>query len=262
MINPTPLDKAQAAMSAAPSDDALRLRFYARMAEAELFLLLTGDAVGDEIEPDVFETGGATYVLAFDREDRMTAFTGKAVPYIALSGRTIIEMLAGNGIGLGLNLGEPRYEMLLPEETVNWLGRTLAGVPEETEAKADRILPPKGLPEPVLTALDERLASAIGLASAAYLAGIRYKNGTSGHLLAFVSPLPGAEAALARTVQDALTFSGVEAGQIDVTFVDTADASLAHLKEHGLRFDLPQPEAEALIRTTPGGDPEKPPRLR
>ena len=36
----TPLDLAFAAMQAAPDEDAPRLRFYERLADAELFLLL------------------------------------------------------------------------------------------------------------------------------------------------------------------------------------------------------------------------------
>ena len=40
MTEETPLDAAHAAMEAAPEDDAARLRFYERLADSELFLLL------------------------------------------------------------------------------------------------------------------------------------------------------------------------------------------------------------------------------
>jgi len=39
-MDETPLDTAHAAMMAAPENDAARLRFYERMADAELYLLL------------------------------------------------------------------------------------------------------------------------------------------------------------------------------------------------------------------------------
>ena len=41
MIEMTPLDKAHAAMMAHPEDDTQRLAFFERLADAEVFLLLT-----------------------------------------------------------------------------------------------------------------------------------------------------------------------------------------------------------------------------
>ena len=47
----TPLDRAHDAMQAEPGDDAARLRFYERLADAELFLLLDAEAEGDRSNP-------------------------------------------------------------------------------------------------------------------------------------------------------------------------------------------------------------------
>ena len=47
----TPLDRAHAAMEAAPEDAAARLAFYARVADAELVLVLDGPAAGDRVRP-------------------------------------------------------------------------------------------------------------------------------------------------------------------------------------------------------------------
>jgi hypothetical protein len=55
----TDLDSAHAAMDAAPEDDAARLRFYERLADSELFMLLEGEPVADQIEPSLFEIEGA-----------------------------------------------------------------------------------------------------------------------------------------------------------------------------------------------------------
>ncbi|MFD1344812.1 SseB family protein, partial [Litorisediminicola beolgyonensis] len=75
---------------------------------------------------------------------------------------------------------------------------------------------------------------------------------------------PGAEAALARAVNEALVFSGVEAGALDVTFVADSDPLAARLARVGLRFDLPIPEEpqERAAPSAPGSDPSKPPKLR
>ena len=51
----TPLDRAHAKMQSASDHDAARLGFYARLADAELFLLLAQPPVGEEVEPEVFD---------------------------------------------------------------------------------------------------------------------------------------------------------------------------------------------------------------
>ena len=55
MTDPTPLDLAHAAMEAAPEDDAARLRFYERLADGEVFLLLAGAPEGENVD---FRAGG------------------------------------------------------------------------------------------------------------------------------------------------------------------------------------------------------------
>ena len=67
MTDLTPLDTAHAAMEAAPQDDAARLRFYERLADGELFLMLTEEAKGEDISPSLFDTGEGSFVLVFDR---------------------------------------------------------------------------------------------------------------------------------------------------------------------------------------------------
>jgi len=61
-------------------------------------------------------------------------------------------------------------------------------------------------------------------------------------------------------VNQALTFSGVEAGWLDVAFLPTGDPALGAVAAQGLRFDIPVPEAAGPA--APGTDPAKPPRLR
>ncbi|AHD00204.1 SseB family protein [Leisingera methylohalidivorans] len=262
MTEETPLDLAHAAMEAAPADDAARLRFYERLADSELFLMLTEEAAGGQISPELFETPEGAFVLVFDREERLGQFAGKAVPYAALSGRVIAQMLAGQGVGLGLNLEVAPSAILIPAGAVGWLHQTLGHAPEEVEAAVEMFTAPKGLPEALLTALDAKLATAGGLAAAAYLAGVRYAGGGQGHLLGFVGAKEAAQPSLAKAASEALTFSGIEAGAMDVAFFAAEDPVAASLARVGLRFDLPQPpEPDTYQPEIPGSNPDKPPRL-
>lgn len=259
----TPLDRAHAAMTAAPDDDAARLRFFERLGDAELFLLLEGEPEGDQITPRVFDPGTGPLVLVFDRDDRLAAFVGAPAPYAALSGRVIAELLAAEDLGLGLNLDVAPSSFLLPAAGVAWLARTTAQAPQAVEARLTEVTPPTGVPEVLLQALDTKLATATGLAQMAYLVGTEAGDGGRGHLLAFVGAAPGADAALARAVSEALVFSGLEAGALDVGFFDARAPMAERMARVGLRFDLPQPApVRAPEAVAPGSDPDKPPRLR
>ena len=261
MVEITPLDQAHAAMDAVSAgDDKAALAFYGRLATSELFVLLRDEAQGETIKPEIFEVGDQTFLLAFDTETRLANFAERAVPYVAMSGRALAQMLHGQGTGIALNPEVAPSSMLLPPEAMSWLSDALAQSPSETEARISKVGPPTGLPETLITSLDSHLATTEGLAQNAYLVGVRYENGASGHLMGFVGALLGSETALARAVQEALVFSGVEAGAVDVAFFDNSDPMSAALARHGLRFELPQPET-ALHPLPPGMDPDKPPKL-
>lgn len=258
-MDDTLLDRAWAECEAAPEDGALRLRYYARLVESEMILLLDHEATGDDIQPKVFDLEDGPIVLIFDTEARLTEFTGLPAPYAAVPGRALVEMLAGQGLGVGLNLGVAPSSRLLPPEILDWLAQTLAESPQELTSRLTALHPPKGLPEALLIALDQRLARMEGLAQMAYLVGTEDDSGARGHLLAIVGAASGAEATLARAVQGALSFSGVEAGMLDVTFLSADDPRAAECARLGLRFDLPRPQDNAA---TTAPDPTKPPRLR
>ncbi|EBA13438.1 SseB family protein [Roseobacter sp. CCS2] len=257
----TDLDQAHATMEAAPDDDAARLRFYERLVDTELFILLGAEAQGDQITPELFEIEDQKFTLVFDREERLSQFVGRVAPYAGVSGRALAEMLAGQGVGLALNLDVAPSAMLIPAEAVEWLVATLSHGPDETEARLTEVLAPGGLPEAVVSGLDRKLAIAAGLARFAYLAAATYEDGARGHVLAFVDAVEGAEKALASAASEALTFSGIEAGVMDVLFVRATDPLAAHLAKVGLRFDLPEPETPH-VPGAPGMNPDKPPKLR
>lgn len=273
MTEMTVLDRAHAAMEAGQDDPQARLRFYETLAASELYVLLeeeveadpqAGGQAGDEsVAPRCFEVEGQSFVLVFDREDRLADFAGGPAPYAAMTGRAVAEALAEGGLGLGVNLEVAPSSILLPAEAVAWLAGILSERPEELEARATSFRPPAGLPDRLLTALDARLATAGGLADLAYLVAVEYDNGAAGHMLGIIDAVPGAQDALARAVSDGLSFSGLEAAALDVAFFRGTDPAAARLARVGLRFDLPKPERrEALPGAAPGMDPDRPPRLK
>lgn len=262
MTELTPLDLAHAAADARPDDDAARLGFFARLADGEMFVLLTHEAAGERIEPRVFDLEDGPVVLAFDTEARLAGFSAGIAPYAALPGRVLAGLLRGQGIGLGVNLGVAPSSMLLPPEALDWLATALEPVPEEVTARPILFHAPTGLPEALLTALDAKLARAGGLASGALLAGVTYEGGRRGHMLAYLDAVPGAEAALAQAASEALVFSGIEAGEMDVAFLGADEAAAVSMARVALRFDLAVVEEPRPVRAGPGMEPARPPKLR
>lgn len=260
MTDPTPLDVAHAAMIAAEDDDAARLRFYERIADVELYMLLEDEPDDDQISPVLMND---EYVLVFDRAARLGAYVGTPAPYVALSGRAIAGMLEGQSLGMAVNIGVAPSEILLPAGAVAWLRDTLEHAPGEVEARIERVLPPKGLPETLISAIDAKLATATGMAAGAFLVGVEYEGGGRGHLLGFVGAIPRAQDALVRAASEALTFSGIDAGAMDIGFFGPSDPVVEKLAKVGLRFDLPQGEGlQHTPRMPPGSDPSKPPILK
>jgi hypothetical protein len=261
-MDTTPLDTAHAAMMAAPENDTARLRFYERMADVELYLLLEQEPQDDQISPKVLELDDAQYLLAFDRAQRLAQYAGDAAAYVALSGRNVAAMLEGQPLGIALNMDVAPSAILLPDTAVAWLRETLTHEAAEVEARIETVLPPKGLPESLIEAIDAKLATATGMAANAWLVGVEYSGGGRGHLLAFIDAIPRAQDALVRAASEALTFSGIEAGAMDVGFFNHTDPTVAKLTRVGLRFDLPQMETLQKTPRMPGSDPDEPPILK
>lgn len=244
--------------------DTGRLRFFAALADAELFLLLEKEVSGDEIEPRLFALEEGQVVLAFDTEDRLSAFAQDVAAYVALPGRVIAQLLAEQGIGLGLNLDVAPSSVLLSPQSLQWLTDTLgANTPDQAEARLREVTAPSSVPEILLDALGARLSQAVGLADYALLCGVVYDDGARGHMLALIGAERRAEPALARMVSEALTFSGIEAGYLDVTFLPLDAPALERMAGPAIRFDIPQPQDTPIPEpSAPGSDPDKPPRLR
>jgi len=256
----TPLDKAHTLMEA---DEAQSLRFYERLADAELFLMLEEEASDDRARPLIFETSDGAVALVFDREDRLAEFVDTPTPFVAMSGRRIAKMLAGEGIGMGLNLGVAPSSMLMPPATVDWLDEILGAKSIVTEAIPEQLHPPKGLPETLISALDTKLANMSGVVASAYLVGVTYQGAQNGHMLAIIDVPIAAQAGVAEAISEALVFSGIEAGQLDVAFLDANAPHIVNFANVGLKFDIPDLVLPAPLKPlVPGMDPQNPPKLR
>lgn len=244
--------------------DADHLRFYRVLADATLFLLLDREAEGEVVAPRVFDLPDGPVLLAFDSEERLASFGDGPLPYAALPGRIVAQQMVGQGLSLGLNLGTgAESETLLPPEAMEWLTEMLAGSPDAVQAKVARFLPPQGLPTALTEALESAMIAAAGLAQVGVLAAVRYQDGRLGHMLALVGAQPAAEPALARAMAEALTFSGVEAGELDVTFLAAEDPGLAAILRVAQVFAIPELTVAAQpLPKVPGADPSKPPILR
>lgn len=263
MTDFTAIDRAHAAMTAAPDDAGARLRFYHQLADTELFLLLEHEAEGDKISPQVFDLSDNSYVLVFDTEARLSQFTATTSAYAALSGRMIAALLIGQNIGLGLNLDTAPSSILIPPEGLSWLTETLQHAPEKSEAKVQSFGEISTIEPGLLAALAPAIARMGAHASAAYLAAVAYENGHTGALLGFIETSEIARDALAKTISEALTFSGFETAALDVGFFAPDEPIVAQLARYGHGFDLPKPEQPkaAPLRAAPGSDPENPPIL-
>jgi len=258
MTRPTEIDRAHAAMEAAPADDAARLRFYAVLADAELLLLLEDEPADETLSPLILPLEEGRFVMAFDTEERLAEFTGAVAPYAALPGRVIAAQLAGQGVGLGLNLGVAPSAFLMPPGAVDWLTGMLAQGPVAAEAaRADFKAP--DLPDGLRHALADKIARLPGQAAQVLVA----EHG-GGWFLAFVDAVPGAEPALAKAVSEALAFSGLEEGVLDVTFLAGGGPRHAALARVALALPVPpaQETAQVLRAEAPGMDPARPPRLK
>ena len=271
----TQLDHAHAAMAA--GDDAAARQFYRVFADATVLLLLEHEPAGERINPRVFDLADGPVVLAFDTDERLASFGAGAnsgpnsgqisgpQPYAALPGRIIAQHLAGQGVSLGLNLGTgAASETLLSPEALQWLADMLGTDPEQVQARPVAFYPPRGLPTGLGDALTFTLDAAAGLALAALLVQVRYADGRRGHMLAVIDVAEPAQAPLARALAEALQFSGVDQGELDVTFLASTDPVVPQIAKAAQVFAVPAAKPAPLRAepAAPGSNPDRPPKLR
>ncbi len=251
----TPLDAAFLAAEADP-DPGLRLRFHERVLDAELAVPLAGDA-GDRLAPQVFDLEDGRFVLAFDRDERLADFLGAPTEFAALTGRRLAGLLAGQGIGIALNLGAPSAT-LLPADAVEWLAAMVAPAPEARAGRLAGLAAPE-VPDALAAALGAKLAAMADAVGAAHLVAADRPEGGRGVVLALTGVPEAARAGVAAAVAEAVRFTA-DAPDLDVAFLDPGSAAAAAVARSGLGLALPEPEAPKAVG--PGLDPDRPPRLR
>ena len=249
------LDQAYAAMQA--GGDAAGGGFYRLLADSEMFLLLDAEAQGSALAPRVFDLTDGPVILAFDSEERLAMVSDTPLPYAALPGRVIAGLMAGQGLSLGLNLGcGAASEVILPPEAVDWLVAMLdQKAPEGRLAQVASVAAPV-VPVAVVSAL--RAVLTVAPMGIGYLVSVRFQGGGQGEMLALTGVAIADQDRLARAVTEALAFSGVEAGVLDVAFLVGDEAIMARIAARGLVFQPTPPVAAP----GPGRDLKRPPILR
>lgn len=255
------LDHAYGLMTQGTEADARA--FYRLLADTTLYLLLEKESDGERISPRVFDLEDGPVLLAFDQEERLLAMGQGPQPFAALPGRVIAQHLAGQGVSLGLNFGSgAASETMLPPEVLRHLAEMLDVAPTRAEAMPKNFYPPS-IPDALDDALRFTLSGAAGLAVGALLAGVRYQDGRRGHMLALIDAVDEAHEPLARAIAEALVFAGIEAGELDVTFLRADDPTIVPLARAARLYEVPLPELPETTRAqSPGTPSDKPPRLR
>lgn len=256
----TALDRAHRAAEQGDTD--ARLQLYEQLAETDLVILLEAEPEDDQISPVLKEIDGVRYIWAFDAEERLAAFAGDVAAYAGLPGRALVEMIAGQEIGVGLNFDTDATGFLVPPDAVAWLHTVLSNRPDQNTARPIAFAPPVAVTPDVPARLETRLRSAAGLAQAAYLTEARYSDGQSGLLLVFVGASAMAEASLAQAVSEAMAFSGVEDLALDVAFLAADAGAVPALMRQSIAIPIPglkAPPSPAAPKP-PGSD--GPPNLR
>ncbi|HEU0221148.1 MAG TPA: SseB family protein [Paracoccaceae bacterium] len=245
------LDAAQAAMEAAPDSEAARRDFWALLAATELWLVLGGEPE-EGLVPLVLRTAEGDLALAFDSEERLAGFVEAPTPWACLSGRRVVAMLAGQGIGLGLNLGAAAG-VILPADALAWAAEMLGQATLQERRRPVRIGPPR-LDEARVRAIDMRLAAMAGMAAEAWLATACYDDGSEAPVLVLTGVAAAAQAGMAAALAEAHRLSGGQ-GVLDIVFPEADSPWLPALRRQGLGFEIP------ALAEEPRAAP-RPPRLR
>ncbi len=252
----TPLDRAHAAMTAAPDDEAPRRAYLALLAGHELLIALRDDGAKGAVEPESVEIEGTTFVIAHDGDARLAAGRQGAVARLAATGAEIARLLAPEGLGLILNPGAPEVAFVLDPEGVRWLAAEAGDPPRTQERPLGAFGPPAIASPAALAALDARLAEAGALVRRAALAGARDAEGLPTLVLALAGVPAEAEAGLAEGLGALLRLAGAQGARADILFLPEAGPEFAAIAAAGLVFEPPAPAAPAPPGTA------GPPRLR
>lgn len=259
VTGPTLLDHKHDAMQS--GGFAEQLSFYQTLTDTALILWVEEHEDADKIVPKVVELDGGNFVMAFDLDERLADMSGGVAETATLPGRALTRMLQGQGLGIALNLGDAPSAMLLPPDAIDWIIDMLDQSASSKTQRSERPVAfglPTDIPETLAAALSEKL---ILTGARAYLTKATYANRASGHMVVFVDVPDADQSAIADAVSEALTFSALEAGTLDVAFFTHEDARLSALAQNAYKLDPPKPQ-KASQPSAPGMNPDRPPILK
>ena len=246
-----------------PVNQHTRMRFFNAFLDSELCLLLSEETGEETISPIVACYKGIKHVLVFNSEDNLAEYSKKVVPYAALSGRVIVDMLARANLGIIFNFAMASSELVLTAGEITWLNEIVTETPSTHEARPKVFFPLGEESEKLNSILIEKLLSAAELAASFWLVGVEYDDQSQGVLLIILDARKGAEAPLAKAAMEAVAFSGLENLPFDVSFLKGQEKLVETVIRQGQPLVFPERPVKTLsLPYIPGGDPSKPPQLR
>lgn len=265
MSDETALDRAWTQANGDTAGDGGMSRFYDVFAATELFLLIDSASLegSSTPQPALFPVEEINTALVFDTEERLAAFMEDGAAHLTLSGRAVIEMFAGKGVQLGVNLGDAPSATILPTTAVDWAASALRQPIEASLDQTVTLTLPRGVLPTLLTALDAKLAGMGVVVAEAWLCGTGGGRRSEGLILCLVMRIEGAEQAAVAALAETARFAGDDKAAFDIAVLASDDPRLASARQVGLGFEPQAPVApESVERAAPGMDKDKPPRLR
>jgi hypothetical protein len=257
----TPLERAIVMLEATPDDSTRFSAVVERLADTEVFLAVEAATSEAEVTPKTVWLLAQEYVAIYDTELRLAESVGGKAEYLSVSGRALVQMLAGQDTGIALNPGTNAIGYVFEPKTLQWLAQSLDERPSAIAQQITQVSPPPALTPKALDALSIKLTAAQGLAKYACLVEATDAENHKNPMLCFVGLVPDAQADLAKLVQEYLQFSEQDGAPWDVTYLSPDHGMVQKLLKVGLRFDLPVPKV-AVERPAPGTIPGQPPILR
>ena len=261
----TKLDELKKLADASDQGDKSRFFFYEALVDIELYLLLEKEIESAVACPKLIETSEDKYALVFDTISRLVDFTGNSSPYLALTGRMVLPMLKEQKLGLGLNLNlAVPSEILLSSRDIDWLQNIVEQAPERLDDKITAFSKPS-IPFIVRESLHQKLRYLSDFVTEAWIAEAIYVSGQKSQVIVFVDINPQMHGAVAKAVNEVLTFIPHEDKLIDVIFLKADSPYLKKIRKVGASVNFVNVSKEKITPSDIGKKLKKslkPPRLR
>ena len=227
-------------MSRNPENNDARLNYYGVLADTNLFLLLEQEPSNEILEPKFIQLEGKNFALAFDSEESLSEFYGEAATFAEVTGRVLAKMLLEEKIGLGINLGVSEGELLLPWEIIEWFVNVLDEAPNLVQTTPKKFLRAKAFPEVLFKALQEKLMPAVGLFDEIWVCAVEYNEDETSHLICLMGVQNSAQQAIVKSINEFLSFTDIELGNIDVAHFSYDDEVCTKIREIGIKLEFPK----------------------